>query len=100
MATINCISTDPVIPRLPQFKFGRPIYAEKDGALMAYFPFETVRYRRLKIAEQMEAITLLITANDGEDFDSIADDFQLTIRNMLSGMAKELYALCEAGEEA
>jgi len=84
----------------PQFKYGRPIYTESGRALTVQFPNESIHDRRRKIAEQIEALTLLITANDGEDFDSIAADFQLTIRHMLHGLATELYALCDVIEEA
>lgn len=91
MANIHSIESS----ASPRFEYGRPIYKENGSTLTVQFPHESIRERRLKIAEQMEALTLLITANDGEDFNCIADDFQLTIKHMLHGMATELYALCE-----
>jgi len=95
MANMHSIESAPE----PKFKYGRPIYTEKGSTLAIQIPNESIHSRRRMIAEQMEALTLLITANDGEDFSLMADDFQLTIRHMLNGMATELYALCDVIEE-
>ncbi|WP_397474215.1 hypothetical protein [Pusillimonas sp.] len=95
MADMHSIESTPE----PQFKYGRPIYTENGSTLTVQFPHQSIYDRRRRIAEEMEALTLLITANDGEDFNCMADDFQLTIRHMLSGMATELDALCDVIEE-
>lgn len=79
-----------------QFIFGRPIYKEENNIVTAQYPHETIHDRRSRIASQLEALTLLIGANDGEDFNSMADPFQLEIKNLLHEMATELHALCES----
>lgn len=72
----------------------RPTYTEDGDFLVVRFPNTTADSYRATMAEQIEAITCLMTANDGEDFRCLNDELQLTIRHMLANMSSELNVLC------
>lgn len=89
MADINSTTI-----QITNSKISRPAYSEDGDSLVVRYPHISIASRRAEIAARIESITCLITANDGEDFDCLADEFQLSIRHMLADMATELHVLC------
>lgn len=88
------VNTESTTIQISRSTISRPTYTEDGDVLVVRIPNTTASSYRATVAEQIEAITCLMTANDGEDFYSLNDELQLTIRHMLANMSTELNVLC------